>query len=256
MRCNRGRLRLPRSKPRRSAAINRPTATGNAGQSSCYDQIIARGPCLMASHDRQGRQATGQRLPLRADACPSGLWPSRAAFQPAQVGQFPDISSLRRCPMTSPDTLVGGVSARRIAEVRAREAASLHRSPPQDRGRAEIRRERLSRWRADAVDEGLAAAFPDGRRRGEGRNSFVDIDGNRLDDFCFGDTGSMFGHSPAPVAKAIREQAERGLTYMLPTLDALEGRPPAAGPLRPLPLADRHHRNRRQPLSRSASPAP
>ena len=49
-----------------------------------------------------------------------------------------------------------------------------------------------------------------------------DIDGNGLDDFCLGDTGSMFGHSPAPVAKAIRAQARRGLTYMLPTEGALE----------------------------------
>lgn len=50
----------------------------------------------------------------------------------------------------------------------------------------------------------------------------TDIDGYGIDDFCLGDTGSMFGHSPAPVAKAIRRQAGRGLTYMLPTEDALE----------------------------------
>jgi glutamate-1-semialdehyde 2,1-aminomutase len=50
----------------------------------------------------------------------------------------------------------------------------------------------------------------------------TDIDGYEIDDFCLGDTGSMFGHSPEPVAKAIREQASRGLTYMLPTEDALE----------------------------------
>ncbi|MBD0414341.1 aspartate aminotransferase family protein [Oryzicola mucosus] len=50
----------------------------------------------------------------------------------------------------------------------------------------------------------------------------TDIDGIRLDDFCLGDTGSMFGHSPAPVARAIRRQAGRGLTYMLPSEDALE----------------------------------
>ena len=49
----------------------------------------------------------------------------------------------------------------------------------------------------------------------------TDIDGNELDDFCLGDTGSMFGHSPAPVAKAIRKQARHGLTYMLPTDAAL-----------------------------------
>ncbi|WP_127904199.1 aspartate aminotransferase family protein [Solirhodobacter olei] len=50
----------------------------------------------------------------------------------------------------------------------------------------------------------------------------TDIDGNALDDFCLGDTGSMFGHSPAPVAAAIRAQAGAGLTYMLPTTHALE----------------------------------
>ena len=48
-----------------------------------------------------------------------------------------------------------------------------------------------------------------------------DIDGYEIDDFCLGDTGSMFGHSPAPVARAIARQAKRGLTYMLPTEDAL-----------------------------------
>jgi glutamate-1-semialdehyde 2,1-aminomutase len=50
----------------------------------------------------------------------------------------------------------------------------------------------------------------------------TDIDGYGIDDFCLGDTGSMFGHSPEPVAKAIRQQARRGLTYMLPTQTALE----------------------------------
>lgn len=48
-----------------------------------------------------------------------------------------------------------------------------------------------------------------------------DVDGNRFDDFCLGDTGSMFGHSPAPVAEAIARQASRGLTYMLPSEDAV-----------------------------------
>lgn len=48
-----------------------------------------------------------------------------------------------------------------------------------------------------------------------------DADGHRYDDFCLGDTGSMFGHSPAPVAEAIARQANRGLTSMLPTPDAI-----------------------------------
>jgi glutamate-1-semialdehyde 2,1-aminomutase len=52
--------------------------------------------------------------------------------------------------------------------------------------------------------------------------TLTDIDGVTLDDFCLGDTGSMFGHSPPPVAKAIRAQARHGLTYMLPTETALK----------------------------------
>ena len=43
-----------------------------------------------------------------------------------------------------------------------------------------------------------------------------DVDGYSYDDFCLGDTGAMFGHSPAPVARALAQQAARGLTAMLP----------------------------------------
>ncbi len=46
-----------------------------------------------------------------------------------------------------------------------------------------------------------------------------DADANRYVDFCLGDTGAMFGHSPAPIADALRRQAERGLTVMLPSAD-------------------------------------
>ncbi len=49
-----------------------------------------------------------------------------------------------------------------------------------------------------------------------------DVDGNEYADFCLGDTGSMFGHSPPAVVEAITRQAGRGLTYMLPTEDAIE----------------------------------
>lgn len=45
-------------------------------------------------------------------------------------------------------------------------------------------------------------------------------DGMRYADFCLGDTGAMFGHSPAPLARAIAEQAARGLTCMLPATNA------------------------------------
>lgn len=48
------------------------------------------------------------------------------------------------------------------------------------------------------------------------------VDGRKLDDFCLGDTASMFGHSPKPLAEAIAKQAGEGLSYMLPTEKGVE----------------------------------
>ncbi len=48
-------------------------------------------------------------------------------------------------------------------------------------------------------------------------STVTDVDGRAYADFCLGDTGAMFGHSPAPVARAIAEQAQHGLTAMLPS---------------------------------------
>ncbi|MGL4483732.1 MAG: transaminase [Anaerovoracaceae bacterium] len=52
-------------------------------------------------------------------------------------------------------------------------------------------------------------------------NKLTDIDGNVYADFCLGDTGAMFGHSPAATAETIAEQGKKGITAMMPTLDAL-----------------------------------
>jgi glutamate-1-semialdehyde 2,1-aminomutase len=48
----------------------------------------------------------------------------------------------------------------------------------------------------------------------------TDADGNSYVDFCLGDTGAMFGHSPQPIAAELRRQAGLGLTTMLPSPDA------------------------------------
>ena len=45
----------------------------------------------------------------------------------------------------------------------------------------------------------------------------TDVDGIGYVDFCLGDTGAMFGHSPLPLARALATQAARGLTTMLPS---------------------------------------
>lgn len=44
----------------------------------------------------------------------------------------------------------------------------------------------------------------------------TDVDGNLYLDFCYGDTGAMFGHSPAPIAHALAEAGANGITCMLP----------------------------------------
>ena len=48
----------------------------------------------------------------------------------------------------------------------------------------------------------------------------TDVDGHTRVDFCLGDTGAMFGHSPEPVARALAAQASRGYTTMLASEDA------------------------------------
>jgi glutamate-1-semialdehyde 2,1-aminomutase len=48
------------------------------------------------------------------------------------------------------------------------------------------------------------------------------VDGRMLDDFCLGDTASMFGHSPPPLAEALARQASEGLSYLLPTEKGVE----------------------------------
>lgn len=116
---------------------------------------------------------------------------------------------------------IGGVSRSRMEALRTAEAARYEAARPRTR-------QALARG-ADAYFDGVPMhwmkdwpmPFPMLVAKAQGAR-IEDVDGHRLDDFCLGDTGSMFGHSPKPVAKAIRAQAGRGLTYMLPSEAALE----------------------------------
>lgn len=115
---------------------------------------------------------------------------------------------------------IGGIPVDRIVALKAREAETYARARPKA---------------ASALSGGIdgfyggvpmhwmndwPTPFPLLVDRARGA-TITDVDGNTLADFCLGDTGSMFGHSPAPVARAIRRQAGRGLTYMLPDEDAI-----------------------------------
>ncbi len=122
--------------------------------------------------------------------------------------------------MTDHDSLIGGVPAARIAAVSAREARAYAAARP-------LTRAALAAGQAPFLDgvpmlwmKDWPQPFPMLVAGAEGA-VLTDIDGNRIDDFCLGDTGSMFGHSPGPVVRALAAQVGRGLTYMLPTPDAL-----------------------------------
>ncbi|MEO8292027.1 MAG: aspartate aminotransferase family protein [Actinomycetota bacterium] len=63
-------------------------------------------------------------------------------------------------------------------------------------------------------------AYPVWVAQGRGAR-FTDVDGIEYVDLCLGDTGAMAGHAPKIAVDAIAEQAAQGLTFMLPTEDAL-----------------------------------
>ena len=65
-----------------------------------------------------------------------------------------------------------------------------------------------------------AGGFPVFAREAQGAR-IVDVDGHEYVDLCLGDTGAMPGHGPPAVVGAVREQAARGITTMLPTEDAV-----------------------------------
>jgi glutamate-1-semialdehyde 2,1-aminomutase len=65
-----------------------------------------------------------------------------------------------------------------------------------------------------------AGAFPLFIDHAEGAH-IVDVDGLQYVDLCLGDTGAMVGHAPAAAVEALTLQAPRGLTFMLPTPDAV-----------------------------------
>ena len=65
-----------------------------------------------------------------------------------------------------------------------------------------------------------AGAFPVFVKEAKGAH-FTDLDGHSYIDFCLGDTGAMTGHSPQATVDAIKAQAVKGITFMLPTEDAI-----------------------------------
>jgi glutamate-1-semialdehyde 2,1-aminomutase len=63
--------------------------------------------------------------------------------------------------------------------------------------------------------------FPLFIREAQG-TTLTSADGHKYTDFCLGDTGAMFGHSPKAIAETLALEGARGLTTMLPSEDAVD----------------------------------
>ncbi len=107
-----------------------------------------------------------------------------------------------------------------IAAMRADEEARFVAANP---GSAAAAKARARHWHQGVPFHWMRdwpSPFPLVAAKAEGA-TLTTIDGQVLDDFCLGDTAAMFGHSPPPLARALAEQAGRGLGYMLP-VDAVD----------------------------------
>ncbi|GLK86000.1 transaminase [Ancylobacter defluvii] len=112
----------------------------------------------------------------------------------------------------------GGIDPARVTALRAEAEALYLGTRPKTRAAAGAAAHLFEgvpmHWMSDwSTPVPLVVAEATGAR-------LVDIDGNTYDDFCLGDTAALFGHGPAPVRRALIEQAARGLATMLPSPDA------------------------------------
>ncbi|MGE3966945.1 MAG: aspartate aminotransferase family protein [Dongiaceae bacterium] len=113
-----------------------------------------------------------------------------------------------------------GIAEARARAIYERERGRFEQSHPKSHGLAAAAKRHLHNgvpmgWMTD-----WASPYPIFAESASGA-SIRDVDGNSYADFCLGDTGSMFGHSPEPIVRTLKEYAGCGLTYMLPTEDAV-----------------------------------
>jgi glutamate-1-semialdehyde 2,1-aminomutase len=109
----------------------------------------------------------------------------------------------------------------RILALKAEEEARFIAANPQSAAAA---KERARHWHQGVPFHWMLdwpSPFPLVAAKASGAQ-LTTLDGQILDDFCLGDTASMFGHSPAALAQALAKQAGEGLSYMLPNVAAAE----------------------------------
>ena len=107
-----------------------------------------------------------------------------------------------------------------IADLFRRETARFAASNPRSRALAERARAHLPNavpmhWMTDwQTPFPLFVASAQAAR-------MSDVDGHGYDDFCLGDTGTMYGHVPPPVARAVQQRLALGFAVMLPSEDGV-----------------------------------
>ena len=111
------------------------------------------------------------------------------------------------------------ISRENIKQLAQREAAAFLAARPKSQELAEQTEQHYLfgvplHWMAD-----WGTPVPLFVERAQGAH-FTCVDGHTYADFCLGDTGAMFGHSPAAVAAKLAEESTRGYTAMLPTAAA------------------------------------
>ncbi len=114
---------------------------------------------------------------------------------------------------------VAGIAPGAIDAMRARERARYEAQHPRSR---ELAAQAAEHWFQGVPMHWMldwGTPFPLFVKEARGA-TLTDADGISYADFCLGDTGSMFGHSPRPIAEVLQRQGAWGLTSMLPTEDA------------------------------------
>lgn len=128
-------------------------------------------------------------------------------------------NSTKHCDAPAP-TSRNGINWRCAQAMRERERAAFSAKNPRSQELAERAAQHMLfgvplHWMSDwSTPFSLSVSEASGAR-------VTDVDGHVYVDFCLGDTGAMFGHAPAPVARALAQQATRGYSSMLPSPDAV-----------------------------------
>ena len=156
-----------------------------------------------------------------------------------------EIQPCMMTPLSQPHAAWTGRAPKRLRATRAR---GLHRAQPTLAGARPTCRAAPAVWRAAALDERLGHAVCTASGPSPAAHLVTDADGHTLADFCLGDTGAMFGHSPAPVARAGAAPSDARLHHHAGQRGRCRGRRDAERALWPAVLAVCDDGQRRQPL--------